>query len=157
MAAAITMRGPGRRPNNTPVRRLIARPRKLLQERGETFRDRLVGGTLLGPQPLPEFPQPWPSGQDLTRFGLARPTLLALAPKDSSGGLSTRCATTLPRDAKVITRLRIASERTYSSSLLLAAELSKRVERRRWWYAHAPALVPCRPTDRYAMRASPGQ
>ena len=33
---------------------------KLLQERGETFRDRLVGGTVLGPQPLPQFPQPWP-------------------------------------------------------------------------------------------------
>ena len=74
--------------------RLVARPRKLLQERGETFGDRLVGGTVLGPQPLPEFPQPWPSGQDLTRFGLARPTLLALAPKDSSG---SRCALTRAR------------------------------------------------------------
>jgi hypothetical protein len=25
------------------------------------------------------------------------------------------------------------------------------------WYAHAPALLCCRPTDRYAMRACPGQ
>ena len=25
------------------------------------------------------------------------------------------------------------------------------------WYAHAPALLRCRPTDRYAMRACPGQ
>jgi hypothetical protein len=53
---------------------------KLLQERGETFRDRLVGGIVLGPEPLPEFPQPWPSGQDVTTFGLARLTLPALAP-----------------------------------------------------------------------------
>jgi hypothetical protein len=29
---------------------------KLLQERGETFRDRLVGGIVLGPEPLPDFP-----------------------------------------------------------------------------------------------------
>jgi hypothetical protein len=46
----------------------VTATRKLLQERGETFRDRLVGGTVLGPQPLPEFPQPWPSGQDVTTF-----------------------------------------------------------------------------------------
>ena len=39
---------------------------KLLQERGETFRDRLVGGIVLGPEPLPDFPQSWPSGQDVT-------------------------------------------------------------------------------------------
>jgi hypothetical protein len=58
----------------------VAATRKLLQERGETFRDRLVGGIVLGPEPLPEFPQPWPSGQDVTTFGLARPTLPALAP-----------------------------------------------------------------------------
>jgi hypothetical protein len=48
---------------------------KLLEKRGETFRDRLVGGIVLGPEPLPEFPQPWPSGQDVATFGLARPTL----------------------------------------------------------------------------------
>jgi hypothetical protein len=35
---------------------------KLLQERGETLRDRLVDGIVLGPEPLPEFAQPWPSG-----------------------------------------------------------------------------------------------
>jgi hypothetical protein len=56
----------------------VAATRKLLQERGETFRDRLVGGIVLGPEPLPEFPQPWPSGQDVTTFGLPRPTLPAL-------------------------------------------------------------------------------
>jgi hypothetical protein len=50
---------------------------KLLQERGETFRDRLVGGIVFGPEPLLEFPHPWPSGQDVTTFGLARPTLPA--------------------------------------------------------------------------------
>jgi hypothetical protein len=53
---------------------------KLLQERGEMFRDRLVGGIVLGPEPLSEFPQPWPSGQDVTT--LARPTLPALALTD---------------------------------------------------------------------------
>ena len=58
----------------------VAATRKLLQERGETFRDRLIGGIVLGPEPLPEFPQPWPPGQDVTTFGLARPTLPALAP-----------------------------------------------------------------------------
>ena len=31
---------------------------KLLQERGETFRDALVGRIVLGPEPLPEFHQP---------------------------------------------------------------------------------------------------
>jgi hypothetical protein len=39
---------------------------KLLQERGETFRDRLVGGIVLGPEPLADFPQSSPSGQDVT-------------------------------------------------------------------------------------------
>ena len=66
-------------------RHSVATTRKLLQKRGETFRDRLVGGTVLGPQPLPEFPQPWRSGQDVPTFGLARPTLLALAPTDTRG------------------------------------------------------------------------
>jgi hypothetical protein len=53
---------------------------KLLQERGEMFRDRLVGSIVLGPKPLLEFPQPWPSGQDVHDAGLAQPTLPALAP-----------------------------------------------------------------------------
>ncbi len=52
---------------------------KLFQERGETFRDRLVDGIVPGPEPLPDFPQPWHFGQDVTTFGLARPTLPALA------------------------------------------------------------------------------
>ena len=30
---------------------------KLLQERGETFRDRLVGGIVFSPEPMPEFAQ----------------------------------------------------------------------------------------------------
>jgi hypothetical protein len=55
---------------------------KLLQERGETLRDTLVGGIVLGPEPLPDFPQPWRSGQDVATFGLARPTLPALATTD---------------------------------------------------------------------------
>jgi hypothetical protein len=38
---------------------------KLFQERGETFRDRLVDGIVPGPEPLPDFPQPWPSSQDV--------------------------------------------------------------------------------------------
>ena len=42
---------------------------KLLQERGETLRDTLVGGIVLGPEPLPDFPQPWRSGQDVATFG----------------------------------------------------------------------------------------
>jgi hypothetical protein len=37
----------------------------LLQERGETFRDRLIDGIVLRREPLPEFPQPWPSGNPL--------------------------------------------------------------------------------------------
>jgi len=36
-----------------------------------------------------------------------------------------------------------------SASRLSAARLR--------WYAHAPALLRCRPTDRYAMRACPRQ
>jgi len=51
---------------------------KLLQERGETFRDTLVGRIVLGPEPLPEFHQPWHSGQYVATFGLPRPTLPAL-------------------------------------------------------------------------------
>ncbi len=51
---------------------------KLLQERGETFRDTLVGRIVLGPEPLPEFHQPWRSGQYVATFGLPRPTLPAL-------------------------------------------------------------------------------
>jgi hypothetical protein len=43
---------------------------KLVQERGETFRDRLVDGIVLGPEPLPDFPQPRPSGQDVATFEL---------------------------------------------------------------------------------------
>ena len=52
---------------------------KLFQERGETVRDRLIDGIVPGPEPLPDFPQPWPLGQDVTTFGMARPTLPALA------------------------------------------------------------------------------
>jgi hypothetical protein len=37
---------------------------KLFQERGETFRDRLVDGIVPGPEPLPNFPQPWPFGPE---------------------------------------------------------------------------------------------
>jgi hypothetical protein len=55
---------------------------KLFQERGETFRDRLVDGIVPGPEPFPNFPQPWPSGQDVATFGLARPTLPALPTTD---------------------------------------------------------------------------
>jgi hypothetical protein len=55
---------------------------KLLQERGETFRDRLVGGIVLGPEPLLEFPHPWPSGQDVTTFG---PTYAARAAAEKFG------------------------------------------------------------------------
>jgi hypothetical protein len=35
---------------------------KLFQERGETVRDRLIDGIVPGPEPLPDFPQPWPLG-----------------------------------------------------------------------------------------------
>jgi hypothetical protein len=56
----------------------VAATLKLFQERGETFRDGLVGGIVPGPEPLPEFPQPWPSGEDVATLGLIRPTLPAL-------------------------------------------------------------------------------
>jgi hypothetical protein len=55
---------------------------KLFQERGETFRDGLGGGIVPGPEPLPDFPQPWASGQDVAMLGLTRPTLPALATAD---------------------------------------------------------------------------
>ena len=55
---------------------------KLFQERGETFRDRLVDSIVPGPKPLPDFPQPWHFGQHATTFGLARPTLPALPTTD---------------------------------------------------------------------------
>jgi hypothetical protein len=55
---------------------------KLLKKRGETFRDRLVGGMVLGPEPLSEFHQPWRSGQDLATFGLPGPSLAALPTPD---------------------------------------------------------------------------
>ena len=68
----------GRREHNLLVTAL-----ELLQERGETFRDSLLDGTVLGPKPYPDCPQPWASGQDVTRFGLARPMLPVLAATDS--------------------------------------------------------------------------
>jgi hypothetical protein len=67
---------------------------KLLQERGETFRDRLFYGILLGPEPLRDSQQPRPSGEDVTTFGLARHTPPALAPTGSRG---SRCALTCAR------------------------------------------------------------
>ena len=60
----------------------VAATLKLFQECGETFRDRLVGDIVLRSEPSPDCPQPWPSGQNVTRFGLARLTLPALAPTD---------------------------------------------------------------------------
>ena len=68
----------GRREHNLLVTAL-----ELLQERGETFRDSLLDGTVLGPKPYPDCPQPWASGQDVTRFGLARPMLPVLVATDS--------------------------------------------------------------------------
>jgi hypothetical protein len=44
---------------------------QLLQERGETFRDRLFDGTVIGLEPLPDCQQPRPPGQDVIAF-LAR-------------------------------------------------------------------------------------
>ena len=41
----------------------------------------VVDPTVPGPKPLPDFPQPWHLRQDVTTFGLARPTLPALAAK----------------------------------------------------------------------------
>jgi hypothetical protein len=58
---------------------LVTATLKLFQERGETFRDGFGGGIVPGPKPLPDFPQPWASGQDVTTLGLTRPTLPALA------------------------------------------------------------------------------
>jgi hypothetical protein len=55
---------------------------KLFQERGETSRERLVDSIVPGPEPLPDFPQPWVSGQDVATLGLTRPTLPALAITD---------------------------------------------------------------------------
>src|SRR5262245_12773822 len=62
----------------------VAATLKLFQKCGETFRDRLVGDIVLRSEPSPDCPQPWPSGQNVTRFGLARLTLPALAPTDFS-------------------------------------------------------------------------
>jgi hypothetical protein len=42
----------------------------------------LFDGIVLDPEPSADCSQPWPSGQDITRFGLARPTLPALAATD---------------------------------------------------------------------------
>jgi hypothetical protein len=64
---------------------------ELFQEYGETFWDRLSDGIVFGPEPLPDCLQPWPSGQDVTRFGVARRMLPALAASDS---YRSRC--TLP-------------------------------------------------------------
>jgi hypothetical protein len=50
------------------------RPLQLLQERGETFRDRLVGGIVLGSEPIARVPAAMASGQDVTTFGLVRAT-----------------------------------------------------------------------------------
>jgi hypothetical protein len=45
-------------------------PLSLLQEGGETFRDRLFDGAVLGLEPLPNCQQPRRSGQDvLALFG----------------------------------------------------------------------------------------
>ena len=55
---------------------------KLFQERGETFRDGLVGGIVPGPEPFPDIPQPWASGQEVATPGLTRPTLPVLATTD---------------------------------------------------------------------------
>jgi hypothetical protein len=52
---------------------------KLIQERGERFRERLVDSIVAGPEPLPDFPQPWASSQDVATLRLTRPTLPALA------------------------------------------------------------------------------
>jgi hypothetical protein len=60
----------------------VAATLKLFQERGETLRDGLVGGIVLGPEPLPDFPQPWASGQDVATLGLIRPTLPARTTTD---------------------------------------------------------------------------
>jgi len=62
---------------------LLATALELLQERGETFRDSLLDGIVLGPEPYPDCPQPWALGQDVTMFGLARPRLPVLAATDS--------------------------------------------------------------------------
>ena len=48
---------------------------KLFQESSETFRDGWVDRIVPGPKALPDFPQPWHLRQDVTTFGLARPTL----------------------------------------------------------------------------------
>jgi hypothetical protein len=68
----------GRREHN-----LLATALELFQERGETFRDSLLDGIVLGPEPYPDCPQPWASSQDVTMFGLARPRLPVLAATDS--------------------------------------------------------------------------
>jgi hypothetical protein len=51
---------------------------KIFQQRGEMFRNGVVDRVVPGPEPLPDFPQPWALAQDLATFGLARPTLPAL-------------------------------------------------------------------------------
>ena len=71
---------------------------ELFQEYGETFWDRLFDGIVFGPEPLPDCLQPWPSGQDVTRFGVARRMLPALATSDS---YRSRC--TLPRARRLNT------------------------------------------------------
>jgi len=48
---------------------------KILQQRGEMFRNGVVDRVVPGPEPLPDFPQPWALAQDLATFGSARPTL----------------------------------------------------------------------------------
>ena len=60
---------------------------KLLQERGETFRDTLVGHIVLGPKPLPEFHQPWRSGQYVATFDVrAAPTYGPKRANATTGG-----------------------------------------------------------------------
>ena len=48
-----------------------------------------------------------------------------------------------------LTAITVSTATLASASRLSAARLR--------WYAHAPALLRCRPTDRYAMRACPRQ
>src|SRR6266700_4059013 len=60
-----------------PICELDATPHPALQH-NQLMTERRVPG----PKPLPDFPQPWASGQDVTTLGLTRPTLPALATTD---------------------------------------------------------------------------
>ena len=91
----------GREPGGcraAPAHRHSAAALKLLHERGETLWDRLFNGIVLDPETPPDCAQPWPSGQNVTRFGLPPLTLPALAATDSYG---SRCglACVLPLSA----------------------------------------------------------